>query len=72
MKKIILEEKKCIGCGSCAALDPKNFVMTEDNSKAHLTDAKKEDDTWEKDADVTDDTQDATDSCPVICIHLKD
>lgn len=71
--KIILEEKKCIGCGSCAALDSKNFIMTEDNSKAHLVEGKKDsEDVWEKETDITDDTKDATDSCPVVCIHLKD
>jgi len=71
--KIILEEKKCIGCGSCAALDPKNFKMTEDNSKAHLVEGNVDDEkVWSKETEITDDTKDATDSCPVMCIHLKE
>ena len=71
--KIILEQKKCIGCGACAALDPKNFKMKEDNSKADLTDSKKdENDVFEKDLqEITNDAQDATDSCPVQCIEIK-
>ncbi len=73
MTKIILEEKKCIGCGACAALDPVHFKMTEDNKKAFLIDGKKDkDDVWDVDVDtVTTDCQDATDSCPVVCIALK-
>jgi len=68
--KIILEQKKCIGCGACAALDPKNFEMKE--SKAILTDSKKdENDVYEKEAEITNDAQDATDSCPVQCIEIK-
>ena len=71
MSKIVLDEKKCIGCGSCAALDTVNFVMTSDNSKAHLVKGKVKDLIWEKDAEITGDTEDATDSCPVMCIDLK-
>jgi ferredoxin len=73
MTKIILDQKKCIGCGACAALDPKNFKMTEDNSKAFLIDGKKDsNDVCEKDIDeITNDCQDAVDSCPVVCIGIK-
>lgn len=72
--KIILEQKKCIGCGACAALDPVNFKMTDDNSKAFIIDSKKDkEDVFEKNIEkITGDCQDATDSCPVICIHIKD
>jgi ferredoxin len=73
MAKIVLEQKKCIGCGACAALDPLNFKMTDDNSKAFLDDGKKDSkEVWEKHIDkITNDCQDATDSCPVVCIDIK-
>ncbi len=68
--KIILEQNKCIGCGACAALDEKNFKMNK--SKAELVDSKEnQDKIFEKTAEDTTDTQDATDSCPVQCIILK-
>ena len=70
--KVILEQKKCIGCGSCAALDPKNFKMKDDNSKADLIDGKEGSDlVFEKEAEYDSDLQDGTDSCPVNCIHLN-
>jgi len=67
--KIILDQPKCIGCGACAALDPKNFEMKGD--KAILTDSKEKDNIYEKETEITNDAQDATDSCPVQCIEIK-
>ena len=70
--KVILEQKKCIGCGACSALDPKNFKMKDDNSKADLLDSEETDElVFEKDVEYTNDLQDGTDSCPVQCIILK-
>ena len=31
MFKITLDQKKCIGCGACAAVCPNNFEMNEEN-----------------------------------------
>jgi len=71
--KIVLEKEKCIGCGSCAALDPVNFKMVDNNDKAELVEPDKvENDIYEKKAEITSDCQDATDSCPVICIEIKE
>jgi len=71
--KIVLDKQKCIGCGSCAALDPENFVMVESNAKAELVKPDKvENDIYEKKAEITSDCQDATDSCPVIRIEIKE
>ncbi len=72
--KIVLEQKKCIGCGACAALDPAHFKMKPDNSKAELLkpNRKNADDVFEEDVqEITTDSQDATDSCPVQCILLE-
>ena len=67
--RIRLEQKKCIGCGSCPALDPENFRMVK--SKAEIVDGKEEDEVWEKETETTNDTKDAVDSCPTQCIHLE-
>jgi ferredoxin len=70
--KIILEQKKCIGCGSCAAICPKHFKMGK-NNKSELIDAKKDkDDIYEKEiVKVTEEIKDAESSCPAMCIHIK-
>lgn len=31
MAKLIVDKKKCIGCGTCVALAPKVFALTNDN-----------------------------------------
>ncbi len=70
--KIILDQNKCIGCGACAALDPKNFKMKKNNSKIELIGSKATDSKiFEKNAEYTADAQDAADSCPVQCISMK-
>jgi ferredoxin len=69
--KIILDQKKCIGCGSCAALDSKNFKMI--GSKVILIDSKETDEKmFEKEIKKSNDTQDASDSCPVMCIEIRE
>ena len=68
--KLILEQDKCIGCSACAALDPKNFKMK--GTKTTLTNSKEtEPKIFEKEAENTTESQDATDSCPVQCIIKK-
>lgn len=67
------ERWKCIGCGSCVAVDPARWEMADDNI-ADLKEskhAKVKDGTLEtrEVADV-DKSQDAADNCPVNCIHV--
>lgn len=35
MKKIVIDQKKCIGCGTCALLAPKTFKIDK-NGKAEV------------------------------------
>lgn len=60
--KINIDQKKCIGCGSCTAICPDVFEL-DDNSKAHLKKGKEE----------TDDkcVQEAVGICPIQAIEIK-
>jgi ferredoxin len=71
---IIHERWKCIGCGSCVAVDPDRWDMADDNF-ADLKESKHEqvkEGTLES-REVADigRSQDAEDLCPVNCIHIK-
>lgn len=69
--RIIVERKKCISCGSCAAVCPHYFEMTEDN-KAHLKDSKKDaNDNEELEIIEPGCARDAADVCPVQIIKIE-
>lgn len=59
--KIIHERNKCIGCGACTAICPDNWMMAKDGKskpkKIELTEIGC--------------NQEAADSCPAECIHVK-
>jgi len=55
MKKLVVDQDTCIGCGTCAALCPKVFKM-KDNGKAEVIGQT---------ADTQENIQNAIDSCPV-------
>jgi len=59
--KIKIDEEKCIGCGSCVAVCPDYFEMTDDN-KARLKN---------KAADA-ECVQEAIDICPVQVIKIEE
>lgn len=69
--KIIHEEAKCIGCGSCVSLCPKYFEMAED-SRAHLKGSEKDSKTEVETLEVSDPgcAREAVDVCPVQCIKI--
>lgn len=70
--KIILERKKCIGCGSCAAVCPKFWEMAEDGLaklKGGKTNSKTGND--ELEVKAVDCNQEAADSCPVQIIKIS-
>ena len=76
MAKWVIEHHKaiCIGCGACAAIEPKHWVMEGD--KSHLNGSQKmsKDGTeWETKAIEGDleKNQEAADACPVPCIFVK-
>lgn len=60
-KKVIVDTKKCIGCGLCASIAPATFEMGSDG-KSHAKNPPK---------DSEEDVQRAIDGCPVKAISWK-
>lgn len=63
----------CIGCGACAAIEPKHWVMNGD--KSDLIGSKSgldgNPERQYKIVDELDGNQDAANACPVPCIFVK-
>jgi len=70
MPKIIQEREKCIGCGSCAALCPKFFEMTDDGKAKLLNSEKNAEGNDELEVEEVGCAQEAADACPVQIIHI--
>lgn len=62
MKKLILDEEKCIGCGACIALDSKHFDFNDEGLSSVIS----------QDDLESEDLQNAIHSCPVNAIKLAD
>ena len=60
--KVTVDQKKCIGCGSCVATCPKHFKMNA-KGKSEVIDAKVD--------KITPELKDAVDCCPVQCIKVE-
>ena len=58
--KVIIDTDLCIGCGSCEAVFPQVFLLNA-AEKAEVI---------EQPTEMTDDLQDAIDSCPVEAISV--
>lgn len=71
MKKIIFEKEKCIGCGTCVSVCP-NFWETSDDGKVNLKESTEEDGVFKRVMEDADCNQDASQSCPVQCIHVEE
>lgn len=71
--KIEHDRPNCIGCGACAAVCPKHWVMGEDG-KSDIVASVMRQDGWEE-LEVADGEFDcnmeAAKSCPVNVIHLS-
>jgi len=73
MPKIIHERKKCIGCGSCAAICPDFFEMDAKEGLANLKNSKRlADGSEELEIDKIDCIKEASDVCPVQIIKIKE
>ena len=68
--KIIQERKKCIGCGSCAAVCEKFFEMGDDGL-VNLKGAKQNGENFELEVKDAACVQDAADICPAQVIKIS-
>ena len=68
--KVIHDVKKCIGCGSYAAVCPQSWEIID--GKAHLLGSKKNPTTSNEELEIQEIgcIQDAADICPVQCIKI--
>ena len=67
------ERFKCIGCGSCAAVKPEFWEMSQHDGKADLKDCKKLEGEIERrnvSAKDAEENRLAETVCPVNCIHV--
>lgn len=62
MKTLVIDKNTCIGCGTCAAISPKVFKMSDDG-KAEVID---------QEAETEENIQNSIDSCPVQAIAWKE
>jgi len=63
MKKIIIDENKCIGCNTCPLISPEVFALDPQTYKAIII---KQPET------IDEKTNSAISSCPVEAITVKD
>ncbi len=68
--EITHDRKICIGCGACAVICPKHWEMNDDG-KADLKNSKKQNELDVLVLEESDGNQEAADSCPVSCIHVR-
>ena len=71
MAKIIIEHKKCIGCGSCSALCPKYFEMADDGKASLKGTSLNSAGNYELETKKIDCAEVAAESCPVVCIQIN-
>lgn len=60
MKRVCVDQNKCIGCGACVAINPENFDFNDDG----LSEVK--------DENPVDKTIEAVEACPVFAISIED
>ncbi len=60
MKKVILIEEKCIGCGACMHIAPQNFTYNDEGRSKLISD------------NVTDAAIEASETCPTAAILIED
>lgn len=58
--KPIVDQEKCIGCGACVAIAPDNFDFNEEGLSSVIGE------------EVTDETRNAVDACPVYAISIEE
>lgn len=71
MAKIIFEREKCLGCGTCQAVCPKYWQLSEDG-KSRLLGSKKNEKTGNFELEIKEFecNQEAANLCPAQCIKI--
>jgi ferredoxin len=71
--KYIYDKENCIGCGSCAALDSKNWKMQQEGKSKLLDSEETKEDIFEKEFSEKDFEKnlETAQSCPVNTIHIE-
>lgn len=59
-QKVIVDQNKCIGCQTCAQIDPQVFALNQKTFKVKVVSQK-----------TTPQTKSAIDSCPVNAISIN-
>ena len=62
MKKIVINQDSCIGCGACIAIDPEHFDFSDEG----LSTVIKQDD------NENSNVQNAIESCPTNAINYEE
>ncbi len=71
MKKIVFEKEKCIGCQACVSVCPAFWEMSDDG-KVNLKEGVEEDGSFTRVPEEVGCNQNASESCPVRCIHIEE
>jgi ferredoxin len=68
--KVIHQREKCIGCGSCAALCPKYWEMSDDGKSKLLNSRAGANGDYELEVGDLECNRNAAEACPVECIQI--
>lgn len=58
--KVSVDKEKCIGCGACVGMAPDNFTFDDEGKSEVISD------------EVTDETKEAKEACPVEAIKIDE
>lgn len=61
IKKVVIDQNKCIGCNTCPLIDPDVFALDSTTYKAYVVKQPQE---------INDTVQNAINSCPVGAISV--
>ena len=70
--KIYYDRNACVAAGNCASIDPDHFVLSKEDGKADLTNAKKEGELFILETEANDKIIAAAHSCPTSAIKVMD
>ncbi len=68
--KIVHDRPNCIGCATCAAINPEHWKMSEVDGKSDVIGANKDGTDEILEIKELDKDMEAAEACPVNCIHL--